>query len=259
MCIDSRQRVAQITLVVSGLVLCAINGRASAQHAPPPTLNPKTYTSPSGKYSLFVNPSELYGRGKAAYRLTLEGKEIWSAEKPYTLWDARVADDGTAAGYSYSHGWEGFSEAGFEAGIGDFRVVIIDPRGKERLNQVTNREESNFLHTPPNPLASGLIMDAANDRLVVRLFDADLNRQAESWWAYRLSTGTTLEPCQPKLLMPDPEPARRDGREADQRHPADPRALAAVRLAAGKEARCSIHADQPRRQGSMVSGPARGF
>jgi len=45
-------------------------------------------------------------------------------------------------GYAYSHGWRGFSEAGYKAGLGDFRIVIIDPRGKERLNHPTKREES---------------------------------------------------------------------------------------------------------------------
>ena len=32
-----------------------------------------------------------------------------------------AADDG-AGGYAYSHGWRGFSEAGYKAGMGDFRV-----------------------------------------------------------------------------------------------------------------------------------------
>src|SRR4051795_9969743 len=135
MCIHLRQRQTRIALLLSGLAICSIQSRANASEGPPPTLNPKDYASPSGKYSLFVNPSDLYGRGKASYRLTLEGREVWSAEKPYTLWEACVADDGLVTGYAYSHGWRGFSEAGYKAGMGDFRVVIIDPRGKERLDE----------------------------------------------------------------------------------------------------------------------------
>ncbi len=206
MCIFPRRCRAAITALLCGLVLWVTHGRAVASEGPPPTLNPKHYTSPSGRYALFVNPSDLYGRGKATYRLTLEGREVWSAEKPYTLWDACVGDDGVAAGYAYSHGWRGFSEAGFKDGMGDFRVVIIDPQGKERLNHATNREDSRFFHTPPNPLGAGLVMDAANDRLVVRVHDVDLNRQSESWWVYQLSTGTALKPFRPKDLMPDPGP-----------------------------------------------------
>src|SRR4051794_32349762 len=203
-----RRRRAWVAWLLSGLFVCSIRGRAAASEGPPPTLNPKNHASPSGKYSLFVNPSDLHGRGKASYRLTLDGREVWSAEKPYTLWEACVADDGLVAGYAYSHGWRGFSEAGYEAGMGDFRVVILDPRGKERLDHATKREESNFLHTPPNPLAEGLFLDVTNDRMVVRVRDADVNRQAESWWVYGLSTGKALATFRPKELMADPEPAR---------------------------------------------------
>jgi hypothetical protein len=208
MSIELRLRQPRIASLLSVIVCCTIQSEGTAQEAPPPTLNPKKYASPSGRYLLFVNPSDLFGRGQAAYGLTREGREVWSAEKPYTLWDACVGDDGLVTGYAYSHGWRGFSEAGIEGGMGDFRVVIIDPGGKERLEQVTKRQESNFFHTPPNPLASGLVMDAANDRLVVRVHDTDLNRGAEVWWVYQLSTGKELEKARPKELMADPRPAR---------------------------------------------------
>jgi hypothetical protein len=207
MCILVRNK-PWLALLLSGLVVCSGYGQAAASEGPPPTLNRKSYASPNSKYSLFINPSDLYGRGKASYKLTRDGREIWSAEKPYTLWEAGVCDDGLVTGYAYSHGWRGFSEAGHNAGMGEFRRVIIDLRGKERLDQVTKREESRFLHTPPDPLASGLIVDVANDRMVVRVSDADLNRQAESWWAYQLSTGKLLTTFRPKELMVDPEPVR---------------------------------------------------
>jgi hypothetical protein len=203
-----RLRCQATLAMLCGLVFWAVANRVAGSEGPPPTLSPKTYLSPSSKYSLLVNPSDLYGRGSATYKLTREGREIWSGEKPYTLWDACVGDDGLAAGYAYSQGWRGFSEAGHKAGMGDFRVVIIDARGKERLNQVAKREESRFLHTPPNPLASGLIMDGANDRLVIRVSDSDVNRQAESWWPYQLSTGKAAATFRPKELMADARPVR---------------------------------------------------
>ena len=181
---------------------------AFASEGPPPTLNPKSYASPSGKYSLLVDPSDLYGRGSGSYRMTNHGREVWSGTRPYTLWEARVTDDGVTGGYAYSNGWRGFSEAGYKAGMGDFRVVILDQLGKERLDQATKRQESNYLHTPPNPLAAALIMDAVNDRMVVRVYDADVNRQAESWWPYQLSTGKALATFRPRELMADPTPVR---------------------------------------------------
>src|SRR4051812_12504003 len=110
--------------VLLGFTLGPIPKQSLAQ-APPPILNPNTYASPSGKYSLFVNPSDMYGRGKADYKLSLGGREVWSGEKPYTLWDAKVTDDGCVLGYSYSFGRAGLSEAGWKAGPGDFRVVIL--------------------------------------------------------------------------------------------------------------------------------------
>jgi sugar lactone lactonase YvrE len=175
---------------------------------PSPTLNPANYQSRSRQYSLFVDPSDPYGRGKGTYRQTRAGIDVWSAEKPYSLWKAVVADDGSVAGYAYSHGWDGFSEAGYKAGRGDFRIVIIDPHGKERLDLATKREDSPFPHFAPNPLAAGVILDEANDRLVVRVADADVNRQAESWWSYQLSTGKEFTKFRPKELMADSQPVR---------------------------------------------------
>ncbi len=147
MCMYVRQRQARIALLLCGLALCSTRVQAGFPQQPP-TLNPKRYASPSGKYSLFVNPSDPHGCGNAAYQLTLDGKEVWAAEKPSTLWDARVTDDGLAVGYAYSHGWRGFSAAGYKGGWGDFRVVIIDPRGKERFDQATKRERSSVPDFP---------------------------------------------------------------------------------------------------------------
>jgi sugar lactone lactonase YvrE len=195
-------------LLLCGLIPCLVLGRAGASEGPPPTLQPKSYASPSGRYALFINPSDLYGRGGASYRLTQGGREVWSGEKPFTLWEAGVTDEGVVGGYAYSHGWEGSSEAGLKAGMGDFRVVLIDPRGRLRLDRATKREPSGFLHSPPDPLAAGMMMDAANDRMVIRVRDADLNRGAEDWWIYRVSTGESLGTFRPKGLMPDPDPAR---------------------------------------------------
>lgn len=54
------------------LVLAAV-GMACASGGPPPFLNPYERSSPSEVYSLSVNPSDLYGRGAADYRLTKKG------------------------------------------------------------------------------------------------------------------------------------------------------------------------------------------
>ncbi len=128
---------ARIVLGISTALFYSIAGPATGRQVSRPILNPQSYASPSSEYALFVDPSDLHGRGKAAYKLTRDGQEVWSAEKPYTLQEAVVADDGSVAGYAYSHGWAGFAEAGYAAGMGDFRIVIVDPRGRERLDQAT--------------------------------------------------------------------------------------------------------------------------
>ena len=198
----------RIVLLSISLALGMTQDRATAGWgSPTPILNPKTYASASKKCELFVNPSDLHGRGKGSYRLMLDGKELWSGEKSYTLWEARVADDGVVTGYAYSHGFEGFSEAGYQAGMGDFRVVILDSGGKERLNLATKREDSRFMHQPPNPIASGLLLDEANDRVVFRVSDDDVNRQAESWWVYELSTGQEKARLVPRNSCPIPLPS----------------------------------------------------
>ncbi len=190
------------------IAILAFVAPAFGSEGPPPVLNPRTYASPSGHYALFVDPGDMHGAGGATYRLAKDGKEVWAGARPYTLWDARVADDGTAGGYAYSHGWRGFPLAGPNPGPGTFRVVLLAPDGRERLNQVTKREESHFLHTPPNPLADELLFDPANDRMIVRVHDADVNRQAEAWWPYRISPGEVLPTFRPRELMADSEQAK---------------------------------------------------
>jgi hypothetical protein len=190
-----------LCFVLMAFVLGSISRQSLAQ-SPPPMLNPNTYASPCGKYSLFVNPSDMFGRGKADYKMSLDGREVWSGEKPYTLWDAKVTDDGCVLGYSYSFGKRGLSEAGWKAGPGDFQVVILDPLGRERFEQLAKRERSRFLHDDSaNPEAAGLILDSANDRMILRVRDADINRGEESWWTYRISTGKALETFRPKEFM----------------------------------------------------------
>jgi hypothetical protein len=194
----------QVAMAISVTVAwSAIASTGTAQ-----TLNPKRYASPSGRHGLFVDPSSLDGRGGAAYRWSSEGRVTWSGEKPYTLWKAAVTDDGVAGGYAYSNGPEGFSGAPGDRSMGDFRVVILDAKGKERLDHATKRQGSNFLHTLPNPLAVALFMDAGNDRMVVRVHDEDVNRSAEGWWPYRISTGQPLATFRPKELMPQSDAAR---------------------------------------------------
>jgi hypothetical protein len=187
------------------LVLLLTATPVGAQYGRADDLQPKTYTSPSGEFVLSVDPSQRSGAGKALYALKRNGTVVWSAEHPFTLWDAVLADDGTTGGYAYSRG---YNYDGGARGQGDFVVAILDTGGKLRLAERTAREASRFLHRMPDPQADGLFIDAHNDRLVVRVVDPDVNAGVESWWTYHLSDGKSAGKSRPRELMHDPEAAR---------------------------------------------------
>src|SRR5687768_17442822 len=105
-------RPSLLRVLFATLLLQVLAAESRAQRLPTPALNPRRYASPSGELTLLVDPSDRQGRGSAKYRLEKNGKELWSGEKPYTLYDAVVANDGTAAGYAYTQGIEGFAKEG---------------------------------------------------------------------------------------------------------------------------------------------------
>ncbi len=165
-------------------------------------VNPATYSSQSVEFQLSVNPTDRYGRGAADYTMTRNGNQVWAARLPYTLLSVKVTDLGEVIGSSYSHGVEGFGPSN---GSGDFRVVILAPDGAPRLNETTDRQPSNFLHTSPNPISTGLLVDEMNDRVIFRIADPDVNRRSETWWMYALSTGKPLGHLNPIDKIDDTE------------------------------------------------------
>lgn len=173
---------------------------ALAQLAPPDPVDPKSFTSSSGRFTLVVDPQERYGGGDAMYSLRRKGVEVWSGKRPFTLREAEIAEDGTAGGYAYTDTY-------WRERSGDrpdrFHVVILAPDGAVRLDRSVSLIPSLFMHVGPDPTALGLVLDGAGDRLIVRLRDPDLNRQCESWCIYQLSTGKELGRFEPRTLMPD--------------------------------------------------------
>ncbi len=191
--------------VLFGLILALLVGCLdvlASLRLPPPVLQPEQYSSPSGRYVLTVRPNDIYGRGTGLYQLEKDGVEVWSGEKAYTLWDAAVTDNGVVAGYAYSHGWRGFAKSGgIEAGMGDMIAAIFENDGALRMERFYPRTMSSYLHAAPAPLVPGLIMDPEHDRIILRVRDADLNRQHEHWWIYRLSDGEKRKALKPHTLF----------------------------------------------------------
>jgi hypothetical protein len=184
------------------LTLVAANALASplaAQRMPTPALNPVTYKSPSGKYSLTIDPSDPSGGGPATYRCAFGQKTIWSSELPFTLCDAGITDEGVTAGFGYTHGPDGYLHFSENRGPGDFLVAIIDPTGKVRLKDATKRPHSKSqpMHSLDDPVGHGLLLDDAHDRLVVRTTEYDRDGFGESWSVYKLSSGARLPTLHP--------------------------------------------------------------
>ncbi|MEL6107311.1 MAG: hypothetical protein AAFU85_14830 [Planctomycetota bacterium] len=211
----SRTRVLALVSVVAAFVVGTLWVKerpqpesvvaSPAQFLDAVVLKPVTYSSRSKDFQLHIDPTDRHGCGGASYEMTRDGERVWASALPYTLVRVEVTDSGEVVGFAYSHGVEGFDSGD---GSGDFRVVILDSSGKPRLNEATERSPSEFLHQYPNPIGRGLLLDQANDRVIFRIGDPDINRQSESWWIYELSTGKSLQRLRPRERMADAEHVR---------------------------------------------------
>ena len=192
-----------VTIGLLAVVLSLLAPRSCcAQRFVSPILNPKTYVSQTGVYSLVVDPTDMHGRNAADYRFTGYGKAIWTKRFPFCLWDAVVTNDGRVAGYAYTHGLEGFAASGRTAGLGEFLVVLLSPEGNILSRETHPRKGSRFLHTDPDPLAKGIVLDSHSNRVIVRLRDPDINRGIEQWWTFGLDAGKRTGVLEPAKLMP---------------------------------------------------------
>jgi hypothetical protein len=167
--------------------------------SPRPSVNPATYSSTSGEFSLSVDPTDRVGRGPADYRFIKNGAVVWANRLPFTLYEAVVTDLGLVIGYAYTNGLEGFSEAGYKAGTGDFIVLILSEKGEVILKETHPRERSGFIDdVVPNPAAKGIVVDGQGKRAIFRITDPDIRRRSERWWIYDPDTGKRRETVEPE-------------------------------------------------------------
>ena len=155
-------------------------------------LNPKTYTSPSGHFKLFVDPSAMDGSGPATYRFSRDGEVIWSGERPFSLWDAKLTDEGTVAGYAYEKGVDsggnhgtGFSGLSIIIVSHDGRVLQHDPASSHKAKVSTN------FWAGDSPEVQDIVVDTERDRFVTFIPLAG-KKAPIIWWIYRLSTGKKI-------------------------------------------------------------------
>lgn len=197
--ISSRRMPDFIHPVLAGL---AVLGATSAPVQASAPSGSTWYTSPSGDYSLNVKLQDQYGVKGATYYLEKDGVWRWLDHRMYALRDVVVTDKGLVVGFAYRRGARKEEEKGKIGPVGGpvnppqyLHVVILAANGNEILNDVTERVHPPFRSTPGPPLTphvAQLLVDSANDRVIVRLV-APVNR----WQTYRLSTGESLGRVEP--------------------------------------------------------------
>lgn len=189
-----------MTLRLFGLILLLLGswvGPTFAYSFPsdPPLLDPKVYSSPSGRFVLCVDPSHKHGIGKASYRLVDKDRELWTGDKPFTLRDARVTDEGFVGGYAYSHGPSGGGD------LGDVRVVILNTQGTAQLEEIIPRTTM-INDSLVFPRVRGIFLDGVADRLIIRLIDREGDAHVERWRTYRLVPATPSTMIRPRPQRP---------------------------------------------------------
>jgi hypothetical protein len=182
------------------LLMAALTAEAAPNRYGPP-LDPKTYVSPDGKWSLHIDPSEPEGSGPGQYRVEQEGRLVWEQDRPFTMWEASITDEGVVAGYAYDTGWYGWGAEINQPG--HLLVVALNPDGSERFRSAELRQSPAVFSNPPSPnfpLATGVLLTPESNLVIVRTH-REWRSPTETWTRYRLDDGAKL-PSQ-DLLLPD--------------------------------------------------------
>lgn len=163
------------------------------------------FSSPSMYYVLEMVPDDRMGLGRygASYRFLQDGILAWSGERPYTLRNVVITDDGIVTGVAYRSEFPMLYE---NCDPHEYmHVVILDCRGKEVLYDTVERPELPFSSSPPllrRPIAEQLIVHSEADRLVVRVIEPGGLIGRCVWLVYQLSTGQLVQRFDPSTLIP---------------------------------------------------------
>ncbi len=156
-----------------------------AQLPPEQTVQPHTYVSPSGEWSLLVDPSNRYGYGAAMLTVSIQGKAQWSGEVPFTFRDAVIGDAGVFAGFSY--------ELGAKRGDGKLAVHVMDAYGSSLLADLLADRTKTDSYGDPWPYATRIVLLPARNVAIVCVPGLDPERKSEAWCPYALSPVKKLD------------------------------------------------------------------
>ena len=115
-------------LILLTLLALPVSGRGQWFQA---QVDPKTYTSPSGAYTVTIDPDDRHAEHGATVTIRRQGRQVWSGKMAVTLLKASITEDGTVGGYGFGSG----NKRGFH-------VILLDSQGKIRLDQQTPMQMS---------------------------------------------------------------------------------------------------------------------
>lgn len=181
--------------LVLSLLTLLLSLSAQAKMADEPLLDRKTYMSPSGTWSLTVDPSDRYGGATGDYELRRAGELVWRKQFAYTLRELRISERGEVAGYAYTKGLGGFGDGGTVENSGDLVVAVFSVDGSIRLERRFRRLMSLILHSDPTPTVADFLIDFSSSRLLV-LVETDptveLSQTSKSWRGWNIESGEEI-------------------------------------------------------------------
>lgn len=177
---------------ITVLLLAALSTKAAPNRFGP-TLDPMTYVSHNGAWTLHIDPSEPEGGGPGQFRVEQAGHLVWEREQPFTMWDASISDDGVVAGYAYDTGWYGWGAS--VNGPSHLFAIVLNSDGTERSRSVCDRRRAGVVCDmgPAYPFAVGVLTSPESNLFIVRQYP-EWNSRTETWARYRLSDGAELAP-----------------------------------------------------------------
>ncbi|MSR60892.1 MAG: hypothetical protein EXS08_00400 [Planctomycetes bacterium] len=165
-------------------------------------VQPAVQRSPSGRWSLAVEPHERSGTQGAEYVLRDGDALVWHGSRPFALRRAAVGEDGRVAGVAYSGG------SAAQPDPRTLEVVLLAPTGAVRARESQARRSSRIAHTEAVPRARGVFLQPELGRFVVWLEDRQAdgnNRFVSSCLGYDLTSGARLS-TQRLCSRPEREP-----------------------------------------------------
>jgi hypothetical protein len=186
-----------LTLLTAGAVM------VSPGLGPAP-LQPATYRSPSGNWSLEVDPTSRLGSGPADYRAARGGDPVWSKHLPFTLREACIDDSGHVAGYGYDKGWNGTTPDG------NFLIAVLTSSGEIAAHYEWPLGMSRALHGSPLPWVHAVVHDPEAGSVLFRLESEDEGHSFEQWRIVDLASGRWLDDYRPDVRAGFPPERRAD-------------------------------------------------